>query len=140
MYNAATGEFEIEKRYSVSFPANLGDTLAPVTGLADEYATSTLSGGAKWLARLLSYVTPDGYGTWDVKGIGAKFEAYKMDPELRKIANDLKLSDTLYSISADQARAFLNHAAQLPNFTTTYGTTEQILQNLSEKYDQSFRP
>jgi hypothetical protein len=133
-YNPNTEEITVDKRYVVSFSAsgeNNGDL-----GLIEEYANKGLRGIAKRTFNFIDLIAPEGYGTQDVDGLAAKREAYTLDVPLRKIYSNLGLSTDLGGITATDMVRFLDTAASsVPRFTPTFGTTQQILQRIEEKYD-----
>jgi hypothetical protein len=133
-----SGETTVVKRYVVSFPPNFGgsDDAAGIDGLVDEYAVKFARGVFRRLALGIMAVTPDGYGTADLDGISVKFEAYKMDRALARVFSEMKLSSGFGGISARDMKSFLDTAAvKVPGFTKTFGSTDQILRKIEQKYD-----
>ena len=137
-YNPNTGETEIAKRYVVSF--SLSDENDPTLGMVEEYANKGLRGVAKGVFRFADFIAPDGYGTPDIDGLGAKWNAYKMDAPLKNLYSNMSLTTDLGGITTAQMRGFLDAAgSKVTNFTSTYGTTDQIMKRIEQKYDGSWR-
>ncbi len=59
-----------------------------------------------------------------------------MDRALARVFSEMKLSSGFGGISARDMKSFLDTAAvKVPGFTKTFGSTDQILRKIEQKYD-----
>ena len=130
----STGEEQIVDRYVLSLSPGATPLLASILGIGGDIGPDLVSGIYGRVARALGRLAPDGYGTADLS-IGDRWDAYRLDPKLREIANSMNVELGSSSISGIQARALLDAFARVPGFSYYYGSPDDVLRSTKNKYN-----